>query len=312
MSHLLITHPAMLAHGVPAGHPERPARLEAVLAALRPLGMGERLAPLATHSQLLRVHPPAFLAAMAQAFPGPGEGVVALDAGDTFVDPGSQEAALRAAGAVVAGVDSVMSGEARSVFCAVRPPGHHAEPAQAMGFCLYNNIAVGALHALEVHGLERVAVIDFDVHHGNGTQALAYKEARLFFASTHGSPLYPGTGRRDETGLLGNVVNRPLSPGTDGVRWRAVMAQEVLPALEAADPQLILVSAGFDAHRNDPLADLALEEADYAWIGAELGNLALRVCKGRVVSALEGGYDLTALAASAAAYVSGLTRALDA
>jgi acetoin utilization deacetylase AcuC-like enzyme len=238
--------------------------------------------------------------------------VVALDAGDTFVDPGSQEAALRAAGAVVAGVDSVMSGEARSVFCAVRPPGHHAEPAQAMGFCLYNNIAVGALHALEAHGLERVAVIDFDVHHGNGTQALAYKEARLFFASTHGSPLYPGTGRRDETGLLGNVVNRPLSPGTDGVRWRAVMAQEVLPALEAADPQLILVSAGFDAHRNDPLADLALEEADYAWIGAELGNLALRVCKGRVVSALEGGYDLTALAASAAAYVSGLTRALDA
>lgn len=312
MAHLLISHPDMLAHGVPEGHPECPQRLEVVLEALRGLGLPEQPAPEADVATLQRVHPPAFVQALERAFPGPGEGALALDAGDTFMDPGTGRAARLAAGAVVAAVDAVMSGEAKSVFCAVRPPGHHAEPARAMGFCFFNNIAVGALHALDAHGAKRVAVLDFDVHHGNGTQSTAEKEPRLLFLSTHGSPLYPGTGRRSETGLAGNVVNRPLPPGVDGRLWRQVMSEDILPALEAWAPDLILVSAGFDAHEADPLAELELTEDDFAWAGTQVAAIALRVCKGRVVSALEGGYDLAALAASARAYVAALTLALDA
>jgi acetoin utilization deacetylase AcuC-like enzyme len=304
---LLFTHPSMLAHAPPPGHPERPARLEAVLQALAPFDLERREAPWADRTAIERVHPPAFIAAMEEAFPKEGEGLAAVDA-DTFLSDGTREAAWRAAGAVVAAVDAVLSGEAETAFCAVRPPGHHAEPAQAMGFCIFNNVAIGALHALAAHGLERVAVVDFDVHHGNGTQAIAQRQPRLFFASTHQSPLYPGTGFAHERGAAGNIVNAPLPPGAGGPEWRAAMRERVLPALEEFAPALILVSAGFDAHKADPLAQMQLEDADYAWAGEQLRVCALRVCKGKVVSTLEGGYDLQALAGSAAAYVGAMTR----
>ncbi len=293
----------MLDHGVPPGHPERPQRLEAVLAALEALPLVRREAPWAPRAAIERVHASAYVNAIEAAFPKQGEGMVALDTGDTFLSDGSREAAWRAAGAVVAAVDAVMNDEDRTAFCAVRPPGHHAEPAQAMGFCVFNSIAIGALHALEVHGLSRVCVIDFDVHHGNGTQAVAQKEARLLFASTHQSPLYPGTGRVGETGIGGNVVNAPLPAGAGGVIWRRAMEAAVLPAVEAFGPELILVSAGFDAHRADPLAELALEDADYAWAGARLREAAGHSAKGRIVASLEGGYDLAALASASAAFV---------
>ncbi|MDX2237859.1 MAG: histone deacetylase family protein [Hyphomonadaceae bacterium] len=305
---LLFTHAAMLAHAPPPGHPESPARLQAVLDALDGLSLERRDAPPADRDALARAHPPAYVDALDAAFPGAGDGLTAIDGGDTFLSDGSREAAYRAAGAVVAAVDAVLAGEDDQAFCAVRPPGHHAEPAQAMGFCVFNNVVVGALHALEAHGLSRVAVIDFDVHHGNGTQARAMKEPRLFFASTHQSPLYPGTGRRDEVGPADNVLNAPLPPGADGALWRRVMEREVLPALDAFDPDLILVSAGFDAHAADPLAAMALDEDDFAWGAKALRAVALRRCKGRIVSTLEGGYDLPALARSAKAYVRALQR----
>ena len=308
MTTALFTHPAMLDHGVPPGHPERPERLAAVLAALEDAPLDRFEAPRATRAQLARVHPDVYLDALDAAFPQAGQGLLAIDA-DTFLTDGSEEAALRAAGAVVAAVDHVRSGAAQTAFCAVRPPGHHAEPAQSMGFCIFNNIAVGALHALEAHGLSRVAVVDFDVHHGNGTQAVAMKEPRLMFASTHQMPLYPGTGAPSERGPADNVVNAPLPPGADGAAWRRAMEQAVLPAVEAFAPELILVSAGFDAHRADPLANLALMEGDFAWAAKALRSIALRSCKGHVVSALEGGYDLAALGRSAAAYVRALEEA---
>jgi acetoin utilization deacetylase AcuC-like enzyme len=308
MRHFLITHPAMAGHGVPPGHPERPERLAAALAAVRPLAWPEMEAPEATDEQLARVHPWPYIRAMAEAFPKLGEGLAALDSGDTFIDPGSREAAYRAAGAVIAGVDAVLEGRAQTAFAIVRPPGHHAEPAQPMGFCLFNNIAVGALHALEAHGLQRVAVLDFDVHHGNGTQSVSERDPRVFFASTHGSPLYPGTGFADERGPRDTVLNRPLPPGADGETWRRVMTSEVFPALARFEPELLLVSAGFDAHAEDPLAPLELQDEDYAWAGAQIASFALRVCKGRVVSALEGGYSLDALTRSVAAYAGALER----
>jgi acetoin utilization deacetylase AcuC-like enzyme len=304
---LLFTHPSMLAHTPPPGHPERPARLQVVLRALEPLGLEMREAPWADRAAVERVHPPAFVSAMEEAFPERGEGLAAIDA-DTFLCDATREAVWRAAGATVAAVDAVLGGEARTAFCAVRPPGHHAEPAQAMGFCFFNNVAIGALHALAAHNLSRVAVVDFDVHHGNGTQATAAKESRLFFASTHQSPLYPGTGFRHECGPANNVVNAPLPPGAGGAEWRAAMSERVLPALAEFRPELILVSAGFDAHRADPLAQMQLEDEDYAWAGEQICDYALRLCKGKVVSALEGGYDLDALASSAAAYVGAMTR----
>jgi acetoin utilization deacetylase AcuC-like enzyme len=304
---LLFTHPSMLAHTPPPGPPERPARLQVVLRALEPLGLEMREAPWADRAAVERVHPPAFVSAMEEAFPEFRQGLVAVDA-DTFLSDSTREAAWRAAGAVIAAVDAVLAGEDDAAFCAVRPPGHHAEPAQAMGFCIFNNVAIGALHALAGHNLSRVAVVDFDVHHGNGTQATAAKEPRLFFASTHQSPLYPGTGFRHERGPANNVVNAPLPPGAGGVEWRAAMSERVLPALAEFGPELILVSAGFDAHRADPLAQMQLEDEDYAWAGEQIRDCSLRLCKGKVVSALEGGYDLDALASSAAAYVGAMTR----
>jgi len=298
---IVFTHAAMLAHAPPGRHPERPDRLAAVLNALAEYP--QREAPWAQRAWLARVHTHAHIDALERAFPE--SGVVALDP-DTFVSPGSREASYRAAGALVAAVDAVLAGETETAFCAVRPPGHHAEPAQAMGFCLFNNIAIGALHALEAHGLSRVAVIDFDVHHGNGTEAVALHEPRLLFASTHQMPLYPGTGAAHLRGPFDNIVNAPLPEGAEGALWRGVMRHQVLPAVEAFAPELLFVSAGFDAHEDDPLAGCRLRAEDFAWAGRETRALARRCGARGVVSALEGGYDLEALAQSAVAFVEAL------
>jgi acetoin utilization deacetylase AcuC-like enzyme len=251
-------------------------------------------------------HPPAFVDRILGMIPPMGRAMID---GDTIVSPGSREAALRAAGAAFAAVDAVASGEAKNAFCAVRPPGHHAEPDQAMGFCLFNNIALAGLHARANHGLHRVAVVDFDVHHGNGTQAMFERDPDLFYASTHQWPLYPGTGAAHERGADGNVVNAPLPPGAGSQEFRRAFEQTILPALEGFAPTIVLISAGFDAHRDDPLAALNLHEDDYGWATSEMCKIARRHAGGRVVSALEGGYDLDALAASAAAHVRALMAA---
>jgi acetoin utilization deacetylase AcuC-like enzyme len=305
MTTLLYTHPACLEHNPGSGHPERPDRLKAVLAALDDpefQGLVRREAPMADIEQIARVHPRAYVDRVLQAVPE--SGTVGLDP-DTYLSPASGEAALRAVGAVCAAIDAVMAGEARNAFCAIRPPGHHAEAAQAMGFCLFNQVAIGAAHARAVHGLKRVAVVDFDVHHGNGTQHIFERDPDLFYASTHQMPLYPGTGAASERGV-GNICNAPLPPMAGSDEFRAAMSETVLPALRAFAPELLLISAGFDAHRDDPLAGLNLVEDDYAWATAELLRVAEACCGGRVVSALEGGYDLRALGASAAAHVRAL------
>jgi acetoin utilization deacetylase AcuC-like enzyme len=262
-------------------------------------GLGRREAPEAAVDDIARVHPRLFVERLLGAVPSAGH--VGIDA-DTVLSPQSGRAALRAAGAVVAAVDAVVAGEADNAFCAVRPPGHHAEPRRAMGFCLFNNVAIGALRAREAHGLARVAVIDFDVHHGNGTQACFSDDPGLFYASTHQYPLYPGTGAASETGV-GNIVNAPLAPGAGSRQFRLAFSGEILPALDAFRPEMVLISAGFDAHRRDPLAQLMLDESDYAWVTEQLLDVALRHSGGRVVSTLEGGYDLAALGTSAAAHV---------
>lgn len=305
---LLFTHLAMLRHAPPSGHAEHPGRLQAVLDALEGMDLDRREAPLVERAALQRAHPQAYVDAIESAFAETANARVQLDP-DTFLSAGSREAAYRAAGACVAAVDAVLAGQDEMAFCAVRPPGHHAEPAAPMGFCIFNNVAVAALHALDAHGLARVAVVDFDVHHGNGTQSVAEREPRLFFASTHQSPLYPGTGFASETGAGGNVVNAPLPPHAGSARWRAAMQARVLPALDAFAPELILVSAGFDAHKDDPLAQMELETEDFAWGARELRSLALRHCNGKLVSTLEGGYDLAALAGSVKAYLTALQRA---
>jgi acetoin utilization deacetylase AcuC-like enzyme len=302
---LLFTHASMLGHDPTPGHPESPARLTAVVNALA--DVERRDAPLAAREAVLRVHPRTYLNALDAAFSEAAERRVRLDP-DTAIAPGSQEAAYRAAGACVAAVDAVLNDEDDMAFCAVRPPGHHAEPDRPMGFCIFNNVAIAALHALDARGLKRVAVIDFDVHHGNGTQAVAEREPRLFFASTHQSPLYPGTGSVRETGADHNVVNAPLSPGAGRAAWREAMEARILPALDAFAPELILVSAGFDAHKADPLAQMELDEDDFAWAGSVLRRCAVQHCEGKLVSTLEGGYDLEALARSAAAYLGALQR----
>ncbi len=304
---LLFTHPSMLRHETPPGHAEHDGRLQAVLDALDDADLDRREAPLASRDAIARVHPRAYIDALERAFAEANHARVRLDA-DTYISAGSREAIYRAAGACVAAVDAVMAGDDEMAFCAVRPPGHHAEPMAPMGFCIFNNVAIGALHALEAHGLSRVAVIDFDVHHGNGTQTVAEKDARVFFASTHQAPLYPGTGQANETGVNGNVVNAPLPAGADSAAWREAMETKIFPALDAFDPEFILVSAGFDAHRADPLAQMELVEEDFAWEAQRLREIALRRCKGRLVSTLEGGYDLAALAKSSLAYVRALQR----
>ncbi len=308
MTTRVYTHPACLTHDMGMGHPESPARLTSVLAALKTpefAALDWAEAPRAEFAQIMRAHPPAYIEAMLAAVPE--RGLVAVDA-DTILSPGSGEAALRAAGAVVAAVDDVATKKAANAFCAVRPPGHHAEAETAMGFCLFNNVAVGAYHARQAHGLSRVAVMDFDVHHGNGTQAIFERDPALFYASTHQMPLYPGTGAMKETGV-GNICNAPLPPNAGSQEFRAAMSERVLPAIDAFKPDLLMISAGFDAHKADPLANLQLVEADYAWATDELADIARRHCSGRVVSALEGGYDLRALAASAAIHVQRLMAA---
>lgn len=306
----LITHPACLGHDTGPYHPECADRLRAVLAALEAAEFAPLLrenAPLATVEQLQRVHPAHYVDAILSIRPEFGESVQ-LDA-DTVMSPGSAEAALRAAGAACRAVDAVMEGWARAAFAAVRPPGHHAEPARPMGFCLFNNVAVAALHARAEYGVRRVAVVDFDVHHGNGTQAMFAADADLFYASSHQSPCYPGTGDSRERGVANNVVNTPLRPGDGSDAFRTVWGEQIIPELERFAPDLLIVSAGFDAHKADPLAQLRLETADYAWITDHLVGVAERHCDGRLVSVLEGGYDLDALAASVAVHMRGLMRA---
>ncbi len=309
MSVALITHPACLGHDAGPWHPECPDRLRAVLAALDDAPFQALLrqeAPEADESALLRAHPAEHVRSILTIRPPPGR-TVQLDA-DTAMSVGSAEAALRAAGGAMLAVDAVMDGRADAAFAAVRPPGHHAEPTRAMGFCLFNNAAVAAHHARARWGLRRIAVVDFDVHHGNGTQAMFADDPELFYASSHQSPCYPGTGRREERGCAGNIVNVPLRPGTSSAGFRAAWEAEILPALDGFAPDLLIVSAGFDAHKADPLAQLRLETEDFAWITRELVAFARRRTDGRMVSLLEGGYDLDALAASAAVHVRELMR----
>jgi acetoin utilization deacetylase AcuC-like enzyme len=301
----LYTHASCLAHDPGPGHPESPARLAAVLDALATppfAALDRREAPRATRTQLGRVHRADFVDEILANVPETGWS--RLDA-DTVMSPASAEAALRAAGAACAAVDAVLTTGLRRAFCAVRPPGHHATPSNAMGFCLFNNVAVAAAQAMAVHGLTRVAIVDFDVHHGNGTQDIFWSDARVLYASSHQWPLYPGTGARAETGA-GNIVNAPLPAGAGGIDFRDAFNRIVLPALDEFAPQLVIVSAGFDAHRLDPLAGLELETDDYAWVTRRLVDLADRHADGRVVSSLEGGYNLGALADSSAAHVGAL------
>ena len=286
-----------------AGHPESPDRLRAVMEALKADafdGLDRREAPMADLDQIARVHPRDYIDRLLAAIPE--SGLVQLDP-DTAVCPASGEAGLRAAGAACAAVDAVMAGEAANAFCAVRPPGHHAEPSRPMGFCLFNNVAVGALQAREAHGLTRVAVADFDVHHGNGTQAMFWDDENLFFGSSHQSPFYPGTGSATERGIAGNIVNAPLAAGSGSREFREAWEGIILPALVEFDPEFLLISAGFDAHEADPLASLRLNEEDYVWITRKLMKVADDHCEGRIVSTLEGGYDLGALARSVAVHV---------
>lgn len=300
---LLYTHPACLEHDPGPGHPECPARLEAVLHAVRAAfpALDWRQAPEATRDALLRVHTRALVESVLDT---PVDGQHRLDE-DTLLSPGSAAAALRAAGAGIAAVDAVMAGEARQAFCAVRPPGHHATGSTAMGFCLFNSAAVAAAHAVHAHGLHRVAIADFDVHHGNGSQAIFAGDPRVMYLSSHQAPLYPYTGDPAERGV-GNLANATLAPGAGGAAFRAAWGERLLPELEAFRPQLLLVSAGFDGHRLDPLADLALEAEDYRWLGRELAALAGRHAEGRLVSMLEGGYSLAALRACSVAHLQGL------
>ena len=304
---MIFTHAACLAHEPGPGHPESPARLAAVIDALVSpdfSNLRRQQAPLATREQLERVHDSAMVASIFHA--SPRDGSVRLDP-DTAMSPGSLEAALRAAGAVVAAIDSVFADDvvSRRAFCAVRPPGHHATAHVPMGFCLFNSVAVGAAHALARAEVERVAIIDFDVHHGNGTQDIFASDPRVLYVSSHQSPLYPGTGAASEQGV-GNIVNLPLPPGSGGREFARAWSGIGLPAINSFAPDLILVSAGFDAHRLDPLANLNLEAGDYAWLTTELVALADRHCAGRIVSALEGGYSLTALRECTHAHVAAL------
>ena len=309
MNTLLYSHPACFDHDPGFGHPESPDRLRAVLAVLDSEAfalLDRREAPKAIVEQIARVHPRGYIERILRAVPSTG--YLDLDA-DTVLSPGSGEAALRAVGAVCDAVDQVFLGRARNAFCAVRPPGHHAEIGRPMGFCLFNNVAVGAAHARAMHGAKRVAVIDFDVHHGNGTQDIFWKDPDLFYASTHQFPLYPGTGHSRETGVSGNILNVPLPPMSASPEFRQAIGTVVLPKLEAFKPDLVMISAGFDAHTQDPLAGLHLQDSDYGWVTQKLGQFAAETCEGRIVSVLEGGYNLRALAASVAVHVKELMAA---
>jgi acetoin utilization deacetylase AcuC-like enzyme len=303
MSTAFLTHPDCLRHVTPVGHPERVARLEVILERLKAPEFSALVraeAPLGREADILRCHPQSYVDHIRQA--EPAEGTFPLDA-DTHMSPGSFAAALRAVGGATRAVDMVLGGEAGNAFAAIRPPGHHAEQEKPMGFCLFGNVAIAAKYALDHHGLNRVAIVDFDVHHGNGTQALLWDEPRVRFVSSHQMPLWPGTGARDERGAHDNIRNVPLAPESGGAEARAVYEAEVFPWLDDFAPELVLVSAGFDAHARDPLAQLMWREEDFAWITGRLCDLAEAHAGGKLVSTLEGGYDLQALAASVAAHV---------
>lgn len=310
---LLITHPCFLEHDTGPGHPERPDRMRAIDKVLTHElfnDLKRTEAPLRedTEAAITLAHPESYLEEIKAARPTPGQEAIRLDP-DTVLSPGSWQAALRAVGAGLMAVDEVFAKRHRNVFCQVRPCGHHAEAARAMGFCLFNNVAIAGLYARAKYGAERIAVVDFDVHHGNGTQDIFWSDRDLFLGSTHQMPLYPGTGAIGETGTSGNICNAPLRPFDDGERFREAFSERILPALNAFRPDIVLISAGFDAHDSDPLANLCLLEADFRWATDRLVEVADRQCEGRLVSMLEGGYDLKALARSVAVHVKALMEA---
>ncbi|MGE3064080.1 MAG: histone deacetylase family protein [Hyphomicrobiaceae bacterium] len=312
MTTLLLTHPVFVEHDTGYGHPERPDRMRAIDKVMThevfaPLKRAEAPLRADVEEMIALAHPQSYIDAVKAQRPPPGGEPVHLDP-DTVLSAGSWEPALRAVGAGLEAVDKVMAGEVANAFCQVRPCGHHAEAGRAMGFCIFNNVAIAGLYARRKHGVERVAVVDFDVHHGNGTQDIFWSDKDLFFASTHQMPLYPGTGAVSETGV-GNICNAPLRPGDAGATFREAFSARVLPALRNFSPDLVLISAGFDAHRDDPLANLNLEEADFAWATMEIADIAEKQAGGRLVSMLEGGYNLAALARSVAVHVQALMQA---
>jgi acetoin utilization deacetylase AcuC-like enzyme len=308
MPTLLLSHSACLDHVTPLGHPERPDRLrvvERVLEHERFQGLAREQAPMADLETIALCHPLDYVEQVREV--SPKEGMVRLDA-DTTMSPGTFEAALRGAGGAVMAVDEVMAGKVHNAFVATRPPGHHAETARPMGFCLFNNAAIAARYAQRKHGAERAAIVDFDVHHGNGSQDIFWSDQSVMYCSTHQMPLYPGTGAPDERGEFNTIVNAPLRSGDGGPEFRAAMTNVILPRLRDFRPDILVISAGFDAHVNDPLASLNLVEDDFAWITRELMAIADQCAGGRIVSVLEGGYDLDGLANSVAAHVTALMR----
>ncbi len=306
MTTLFVTHPAGLDHRTPAGHPERPDRLRAIdraLEAERFQLLAREEAPMADVDVVALCHPTSYVEAIRNA--NPREGMVRLDA-DTSMSPGTFEAALRAVGGAALAADEIMAGRASNAFCAMRPPGHHAEKTHAMGFCFFNTAAITARHVQKKHGAERVAIVDFDVHHGNGTQDIFWSDPTVLYCSTHEMPLYPGTGAASERGDHDTIVNAPLRAGDGGERFRDAFETVILPRLTAFRPDFLVISAGFDAHMRDPLANLNLLEPDYAWVTQKLMEIATASARGRIVSVLEGGYDLQGLAGSVSAHVGAL------
>jgi acetoin utilization deacetylase AcuC-like enzyme len=306
MPTLFITHPACLNHLTPPGHPERPDRLRAIERAFaddRFQSLVRAEVPAADLDTIALCHPMAYVTAIRDA--SPKNGMVQIDA-DTSMSPGSFEAALRAAGGGAHAVDEVIAGRATNAFVATRPPGHHTETARPMGFCLFNNAAIATRYAQKRHGIDHAAIVDFDVHHGNGSQDIFWSDKTVMYCSTHQMPLYPGTGARNERGAHDTVVNAPLSPGDGGDQFREAFESTILPRLRNFQPELIVISAGFDAHQRDPLANLNLLEADFLWATQKIMEVAQASANGRVVSMLEGGYDLEGLANSATAHVSAL------
>jgi acetoin utilization deacetylase AcuC-like enzyme len=303
---LFLTHSSARDHDTGDGHPERPARIDAIMTALNAPSfdaLQRAEAPAGDFDTICRVHDAAYVEALFEAMPA--RGLVHLDP-DTALSPGTRDAVIRAVGGACHAVDSVCTGTANNAFLAMRPPGHHAERARPMGFCLINTAAVAAFHARARHGLGRVAIVDFDVHHGNGTQDICWNEPDVLYASTHEMPLFPGTGAASERGAHDTIVNVPLVAGTDGTTFREAVEARILPRLLTFKPELIVISAGFDAHRRDPLGHMRLEGADFAWITRALVAVAAQTAGGRIVSVLEGGYDLTGLSEGVAAHVAAL------